>query len=64
MKILPILTITLLQNRKINTHLFSYINNFDKPTCITCKFYKPEHYDSFDSITSKCSFYGNKNLSF
>jgi hypothetical protein len=54
--------ITLLQNKRINTELFSSINNFDKPICITCKFYKPDQYSRFDSITSKCSFYGNKNL--
>jgi len=62
MRILPKLTIILLKNKHMNTHLFSSINNFDKPACITCKFYKPEQYSTFDSITSKCSFYGNKNL--
>lgn len=25
-------------------------------------YYLPEQYSTFDSITSKCSFYGNKNL--
>ena len=62
MRILPILTTTLLQNTRMNTCLFSSINNIDKPACNTCKFYKPEKYSSFDSINSKCSFYGNKNL--
>lgn len=62
MKILSGLTILLIQNKRMNTHLFSSINNFDKPSCVTCKFYKPEQYSSFDSISSKCSFYGNKNL--
>ena len=60
MRILPILTTTLLQNTRMNTCLFSSINNIDKPACNTCKFYKPEKYSSFDSINSKCSFYGNK----
>jgi len=46
----------------MNTRLFSSINNIDKPACNTCKFYKPEHYSHFDSTSSKCSLYGNKNL--
>jgi hypothetical protein len=62
MRLLPILTSTLLQNKRINTHLFSCINNIDKPACNTCKFYKPEDYSYFDSTSSKCSLYGNKNL--
>ena len=62
MRILSTLTFTLLQKKHINTHLYSSINNFDKPICINCKFYKPEHFSSFDSTTSKCSFNGNKNL--
>jgi hypothetical protein len=62
MRILSTLPFTLLQNKQINTYLYSSINNFDKPACISCKFYKPEKYSSFDSISSKCSFYGNKNL--
>ena len=56
------LTSTLLQNKPKNTVLFSCINNLDKPSCNTCKFYKPEKYCLFDSINSKCSLYGNKNL--
>jgi hypothetical protein len=62
MRILPTLTLTLLKNRHIHTKLFSCINNLDKPSCVTCKFYKPDQYSSFDSIFSKCSYYGNKNL--
>jgi hypothetical protein len=46
----------------MNTCLFSSIKNLEKPSCNTCKFYKPEKHDSFDSTNSKCSFYGNKNL--
>jgi len=62
MIILSKLTFTLLKNKHINTYLYSSINNFDKPACISCKFYKPEQYSTFDSISSKCSLYGNKNL--
>jgi len=62
MRILSTLPFTLLQNKQIHTHLYSSINNGDKPACITCKFYKPEKYARFDSISAKCSFYGNKNL--
>ena len=62
MRFLPMLTITLLQNTRMNTRLFSSINNIDKPSCNTCKFYKPEKYSSFDSTNSKCTFYGDKNL--
>jgi len=62
MRLLPILTSTLLQNRRMNTLLFSSITNLDKPSCNSCKFYKPEKHDSFDSTFSKCSLYGNKNL--
>ena len=57
-----VLTIALLQNKRMNTHLFSSINNINKPACVTCKYYKPEQYSNFDSIYSKCSLYGNKNL--
>jgi hypothetical protein len=60
MRILSTLPFTLLQNK--NTHLYSAINNFDKPACITCKFYKPEQYSTFDAINAKCAYYGNKNL--
>jgi hypothetical protein len=52
----------MLKNTHMNTRLFSSITNFDKPACNTCKFYKPEQYSHFDSTSSKCSFYGNKNL--
>ena len=62
MKILPRLTISMLKNTRMNNRLFSSINNIDKPSCNTCKFYKPEKYSSFDTTNSKCSFYGNKNL--
>ena len=62
MKLLPMLTIALLQNTRMNTRLFSSINNIDKPACNNCKFYKPEKYSSFDSTNSKCTFYGTKNL--
>jgi hypothetical protein len=57
-----ITTNTLLQNRRMNTRLFSSITNLDKPSCVTCKFYKPEEYTSFESTSSKCSLYGNKNI--
>jgi len=62
MRLLPILTSTLLQNNRMNTRLFSSITNLDKPACVTCKFYKPEDYSPFDSTSSKCYLYGNKNL--
>ena len=62
MRILQFLTIPMLKNTHMNTRLFSSITNFDKPACNTCKFYKPEQYSHFDSTSSKCSFYGNKNL--
>lgn len=57
-----ITTNTLLQNTRMNTRLFSSITNLDKPSCVTCKFYKPEDYSYFDSTSSKCSLYGNKNI--
>ena len=62
MRLLPILTSTLLQNNRMNTRLFSSITNLDKPACVTCKFYKPEDYSPFDSTSSKCYLYGNKNF--
>lgn len=62
MKLLPMITISILKNTRMNTRLFSSINNIDKPACNSCKFYKPEKYSSFDSTNSKCTFYGTKNL--
>jgi len=62
MRLIPFLTIPILKNTRMNTRLFSSVTNFDKPACVTCKFYKPEQYSSFDSTSSKCSIYGNKNL--
>jgi hypothetical protein len=62
MRLIPFLAIPILKNTRMNTRLFSSVTNFEKPACLTCKFYKPENWASFDSTSSKCSIYGNKNL--
>jgi hypothetical protein len=60
MRFHPLLALSILSNKQ--TRLFSSIKNIDKPSCNTCKFYKPEDFTSFDSISSKCLLHGNKNL--
>jgi hypothetical protein len=62
MRLIPFLAIPIFKNTRMNTRLFSSITNLDKPSCVTCKFYKPEEYTRFESISSKCSLYGNKNI--
>jgi len=60
MRFRPLLALSILSNKQ--TRLYSSVENFDKPSCNTCKFYNPEDYTSFDSTSSKCLVYGNKNL--
>ena len=40
----------------------SKINNLYTPVCVNCKYYKPEKYNNFDSITNKCTYFGYKNI--
>jgi hypothetical protein len=60
MRFRPLLALSILSNKQ--TRLYSSIKNIEKPSCNTCKFYNPEEYTYFDSTTSKCLLYGNKNL--
>lgn len=60
MRFRPFLALSILSNKQ--TQLYSTIKNVDKPACNTCKFYNPEEFTNFDSTSSKCLLYGNKNL--
>ena len=60
MRFRPLLALSIISNKQ--TRLYSSIKNIEKPSCNTCKFYNPESFTNFDSTSSKCLLYGNKNL--
>ena len=60
MRFRPLLALSILSNKQ--TRMYSSIKNIEKPSCNTCKFYNPESFTNFDSTSSKCLLYGNKNL--
>ncbi len=38
------------------------IKNTDVPSCVNCKFHKPQHYTTFDSPLSDCQAVGELNV--
>lgn len=50
----------IMQNKK-TVELSNHIIDYDKPSCVNCKFYKPTVYSSFDN-NGKCTNYGYKNI--
>lgn len=42
--------------------LFSTLHNYNKPSCIECKFYIPDDFSEYSSIISKCEKFGHKDI--
>ena len=61
MKILNLFFLTPFINKN-KSKLFLNIKNIDKPICSNCKFYKPTGYSNYDSDTSKCLKFGERDI--
>ena len=42
--------------------MFMSIKHADVPSCINCKFYKPQYYTAFESPLSDCQAVGERNV--